>query len=457
MIPWRSDIESEDFGVAEIIRGEKRPHIVTAGGSIGSQAVVVDDIIYFGAFDSYVYALEAIKGKLLWDFRTGGIIHSTPLINKRNIYVGSCNNWLYALNEDGNEIWKFQTGNQILHSSPSIVKDVVLVGSHDHNLYGVSAKYGNEVLKFPAGGIIDTSPAVVNETIYFGSGNGNFYALNLKGEILWKYYCGSTPSTPIVVDDKGKEVWNERIKSFLSSSPKVRNGTIIFGTKTPATGVYALSLEGKLLWNFRLITNRSVVGYPTTFKDRVYFGSTDGYLYALSVKDGSLEWKFRTEDRIISSPLVFRGNVYFGSMDSNFYALSAEDGSLQWKFKTNSHITSSPIVNKDILYFGSWDTYFYALTLDGKEEWKFKTRHLNFPSEFIDARVVEVDATRAILAVEKIRPETKAYRPAILDFGVYRGPDTKYKFSTLYTKQVSYGEMFKSSSKSYLKKRGYGR
>ncbi len=83
-------------------------------------------------------------------------------------------------------------------------------------------------------------------------------------------------------------------------------------------------------------------------------------------------------DFFLSSPVVgdihAEPVVYFGSSDGNLYALNADRGNLRWKYKTNGIIHTSPALYHRTVYFGSWDTYLYAVDAEtGKEKWKFKT------------------------------------------------------------------------------------
>lgn len=88
----------------------------------------------------------------------------------------------------------------------------------------------------------------------------------------------------------------------------------------------------------------------------------------------SLKWKFHTSGRVISSPAVVGGVVYFGSTDGNLYAISAVSGELKWKFATQSWVVSSPAVSSGIVYFGCYDDNFYAVdSATGQLKWKFQT------------------------------------------------------------------------------------
>ena len=68
----------------------------------------------------------------------------------------------------------------------------------------------------------------------------------------------------------------------------------------------------------------------------VYIGSADHYFYALT-PDGSLKWRFATNEIIDSSALLDdRHRVYFGSGDSHVYCLDKDTGRMIWKFAAHS-------------------------------------------------------------------------------------------------------------------------
>jgi len=74
-----------------------------------------------------------------------------------------------------------------------------------------------------------------------------------------------------------------------------------------------------------------------------------------------LVWKFETDSYVSSSPAVSDGVVYFGSWDGYLYALDINTGQEQWKFYTDDYVRSSPAVSDGVVYFGSDDGYLYAL------------------------------------------------------------------------------------------------
>src|SRR5205814_765697 len=97
-----------------------------------------------------------------------------------------------------------------------------------------------------------------------------------------------------------------------------------------------------------------------------YFGSLDGWLYAVQADAGSalgskLRWRFQTGARIDSSPAVgVDGTIYVGSLDGKLYAVRP-DGTNLWSFSTGGGVASSPAVGVDgTIYVGSRDNRVYA-------------------------------------------------------------------------------------------------
>src|SRR5207237_5770600 len=101
----------------------------------------------------------------------------------------------------------------------------------------------------------------------------------------------------------------------------------MFRANLERTGVYKTQgiqrLHG-VKWKFK--TERVIEAWfssPTVSGDTAYFGSDDGYLYALNALTGELKWKFKTGDVVYSSTAVADGAVYVGSHDGYLYAVDA--------------------------------------------------------------------------------------------------------------------------------------
>jgi eukaryotic-like serine/threonine-protein kinase len=186
---------------------------------------------------------------------------------------------------------------------------------------------------------------------------------------------------------------------LLSSLPSLAEDPSMFRGNLQHTGVYEAAGVAKfssLKWKFH--TAGVLIGSPAVSNGRIYFGSTDGNLYAVDAESGAQQWKFEAKSRIPSSPAVSAGIVYFTAYDGNFYAVDASTGVLKWKFQTGGerrfagkHLhgvqpvsetmpdpfdcyLSSPVVWRGAVYFGSGDGNVYSLNAaSGTLNWKFKT------------------------------------------------------------------------------------
>jgi outer membrane protein assembly factor BamB len=282
--------------------------------------------------------------------------------------------------------WKFATKGKIF-SSPVVANGIAYIGSEDHNLYAIDVKTGNELWKFTTAGAVNSSAAINGDKLCFGSFDGYYYTLDAKtGKLIWKFKTGGEKK----VGAKGlwtmkplNEYMDDLYDFFLSSpvfSEAKNNRTVYFGSSDGK--LYALDGNtGKLKWAYQ--TKGIIHTSPYLYQGKVYFGSWDTYLYALDAASGKLVWKFKTADQpvyhllegIQSSPICSNGFVYFGCRDSYFYALNANTGKLNWKYNANgSWILTTAAIKNGKVYFTTSDTYLFVAVdaLTGKQQFSYK-------------------------------------------------------------------------------------
>jgi outer membrane protein assembly factor BamB len=176
--------------------------------------------------------------------------------------------------------------------------------------------------------------------------------------------------------------WKFHTAGQVISSPAVAGATVFFGSTDGF--LYAVDrATGRQRWRFE--AKSRIASSPAVSGGVVYFGAYNGAFYAVDAESGQLKWKFQSAgerrfaathlhgsqpaaevmpdpwDCYLSSPAVWQGRVYFGSGDGNVYALNAASGALEWKFKTGDVVHASPAIANGVLFIGSWDSYFYAL------------------------------------------------------------------------------------------------
>jgi outer membrane protein assembly factor BamB len=54
-------------------------------------------VVYIGSNDGNFYAINAINGRIIWQYQTGGNVQSSPAVAGNVVYIGSDNNEVFAL------------------------------------------------------------------------------------------------------------------------------------------------------------------------------------------------------------------------------------------------------------------------------------------------------------------------------------------------------------------------
>jgi outer membrane protein assembly factor BamB len=301
--------------------------------------VVAGGMVYFGAGDGNVYALNAETGAFVWKASGYG-----PAVAEGAVYVMSSDAFLDALNgKTGAQVWSYNI--QIPAEVPVVSGGTVYVTAETvagYDSFALNASTGflywrSFIWSNPGLG----PPAVAGGVLYVGASGGSsgpdLLALSY-GSVLWQY--------PIEV----------------ASSPAVVNGVVYAGSADD--NVYALDENtGALLWKYS--TAGSVNSSPAVAGGVAYAGSEDGNVYALNASTGALIWK-HSVGYFAASPAVANGVVYVVSGDGNDYpvnALDAKTGALLWKYALTGRQPSDPIVVNGMVYFGGADGYLYAFGL----------------------------------------------------------------------------------------------
>ncbi len=162
-------------------------------------------------------------------------------------------------------------------------------------------------------------------------------------------------------------------------------GQAMFRANPAHTGAYptagVVHLHG-VLWIYH--TGGAIKSSPAIVGDRVYIGSDDGYLYALTRSTGHRVWRLKTGGAVTSSPAVAQGYVVVASEDGYLYAINAATGRLRWRLEIDAHpapydqwdyYISSPVVAEGLVYVGSGAGALYAISIEsGRPRWVFRPR-----------------------------------------------------------------------------------
>lgn len=142
-------------------------------------------LVYFGADDGYVYALDAETGKIEWQYRTGAPVMSGLAVADGFIFAGNTRGEIVALRaDDGTLAWKLETHASI-YATPTIAGSHVVVGATDGTIVAANRATGTLAWRTNAGGVVGASGATSGDIVYIGTLKKELLAINaLNGEIL---------------------------------------------------------------------------------------------------------------------------------------------------------------------------------------------------------------------------------------------------------------------------------
>jgi outer membrane protein assembly factor BamB len=264
--------------------------------------------VYFGSGDGNIYALDAASGQLHWKFQTGDVVHASPAVADGSLFVGSWDSYFYALDPaTGKEKWRFKTGedheiyNQVgIQSSAAIADGIVYFGCRDSNLYALDARTGEKKWAYNnKGSWVIVSPAVKDAKLYFAtSDSALFHEVDAK---------------------TGAEIFSLKLAWPMFASPAIAGDWLYLPSEDGKLRAIALKTQ-QVQWEFQTdgsLQNLSAFSkpdgapnYAATFTENFFENMVIGVnrLYSVGM--------------ILSSPVVADNVIYFGSTDGNLYALN---------------------------------------------------------------------------------------------------------------------------------------
>lgn len=133
--------------------------------------------------------------------------------------------------------------------------------------------------------------------------------------------------------------------------------------------------SGEKIWSLPLAGG--VEGGVTQIKDRLFFGSNDGYFYSVSSINGEVIWKLSVRSETLAAPLLYDGIVYFLTGNNVLHAVDASDGRELWIYSRvdNQNFSirgaATPTVKDGSLILGFSDGYLVSLdSKTGSLKWE---------------------------------------------------------------------------------------
>lgn len=269
--------------------------------------------------------------------------------------------------------WKLKTNGKIIGTA-AYSDGKIYFGNSSGTLYAVNARDGSLRWTFNASGKWASKPLIHDNMLYQLNGNGVFYAINKDdGTVQWEFKTGGEHSMKRMSGNQSyDDIWD-----YYLSGASYNDHLIYFGSSDG--NIYALdSNRGILKWKFK--TRGEIHATPVIRDSVVFAGSMDGNMYALEASDGSLMWKFDTigaryfpKGAVQRAPIFYDGTLIFGSRDFNLYALDARTGRGLWNYKDpGGWIIATPSMYRGNVYIGTSDSHrFYSFSAkNGRLHWE---------------------------------------------------------------------------------------
>lgn len=191
--------------------------LAESAGVSSSPAIGLNGLIYFGADDGGVYALNASDGTVAFSFMTGGPVQAAPAIAPEGtVFVLAGDGEVYSLTSALAMNWSYATDSVVTYapqfvSSPAIGPDgAIYVGTTTGKLLSISKvgilnwSFQTDLSYTDSPYSIQSSVAVGSDgTIYLGPADGNVYSFNPNGQVNWKVYATNTNETSPALSSNG--------------------------------------------------------------------------------------------------------------------------------------------------------------------------------------------------------------------------------------------------------------
>lgn len=184
-----------------------------AGGMIETKPLVYQNKIIFGAWDGYVYNIDANNGWMNWKWLGNKSFYyspaaCTPVTNDENVYVVSPDKKVTAIDLLlGKTVWQEDKYNAWESIGISDIGHRLFIKAYKDRFHILSAKTGKWVKELNLNFDLDTMPATPiewNGNVLFGLKDGNTYSIDKGFKVEHLFFMGTSRVHTIEAIGDGK-------------------------------------------------------------------------------------------------------------------------------------------------------------------------------------------------------------------------------------------------------------
>ena len=297
--------------------------------------------ILVASSDGSVDLLNPVSGSKTWEKKVSGT-PVQPVIFQGKAAIATTNGKVVLFETDGSKQWEtdLNASKNVTYVYGLDVSAKTVYISTDKGILTLSAAGADANIIYNSSSL-RTPPTVSGNSILFGDGD-YFVKIGTTGNIEWKKNIGGTWRSKPVVDgtavyigglDKkmhslllsnGGERWAFETDNWVLSTALLEDGKAYFGSNDGY--VYAVSQsDGSIYWNTRGLL--ALQGQPESGMlggtEAIFVSGTDGSVYAFDSEIGDVLWRSPLT-KWASDPLYYQNNIIFGSKDRTVSAYSTE-------------------------------------------------------------------------------------------------------------------------------------
>lgn len=255
----------------DVKNGRQLWKVATNAAVVGGTRIA-NGTVYIGGSDRVFRALQLSDGKIRWEFKgLAGFVETKPLVAQNRVIFGAWDTFLYALNApDGSLAWRWTNGSRGILYSPAACWPVaaagkVFIAAPDRYLTAIDAAGGTTIWR--------SNQFAVRETVGISKDGSRVYARTTTDNVVALAAAGTKPEV----------LWNSNCGYGYDIDPSMpieKDGTVFFGTKNGL--VYALEgRSGAVRWKYKI--GVTIVNTPVPISAReVLVTDLDGRIMLLA-------------------------------------------------------------------------------------------------------------------------------------------------------------------------------
>jgi eukaryotic-like serine/threonine-protein kinase len=290
------------------------------GRGLGGAIAQTDSVVYFGAADRHVIAIDLRNGIERWSSRVQGPIAEGVAIDERHVFAHTerPDGRVYGVDIlRGNRSWSRQVG--MAAAPPVTVGGLLLTSTRAGFLYALETATGEVKWRRRLG--------IVRAPVFIAS-NGNLIASTVDslfriassdGKVLerrkspgavltgWATHsrfriAGTTDSTVIgMLPDSISAAWSVRLDAPVIGTPIVRGDTAYALTRIGS--VYRILIDSVPSAERMIALRTPFLAAPVMIQNWIVIGTADGLLMAIT-PEGAVAWQVQISGPIELTPLL---------------------------------------------------------------------------------------------------------------------------------------------------------